>query len=169
MPSTKTSCKPERLGWHGQRPAIAWKTTGYKSDLAVTGGARPQTEVLSPEGTSDSSPGRKPWAGLALPRMARLPGLTPWATICRLFEASSPTGYALEMGVSGRARPKAEVLSPEGTSDSSPGRKPWAGLALHRVAWHPGLTPWATICRLFEASSPTGYAQVILSGGSQSH
>jgi hypothetical protein len=23
------------------------------------------------------------------------PGLTPWATICRLFEASSPTGYSL--------------------------------------------------------------------------
>jgi hypothetical protein len=63
-----------------------------------------------------------------------------------------------DVGVTGRARPKAEVLSPEGTSDSSPGRKPWAGLALHRMAWLPGLTPWATICRLFEASSPTGYA-----------
>jgi hypothetical protein len=58
-------------------------------------------------------------------------------------------------GVTGRARPKAEVLSPEGMSDSSPGRQPWAGLALHRITWLPGLTPWATICRLFEASSRT--------------
>jgi hypothetical protein len=62
--------------------------------MSVTGRALPKAEVLSPEGMSDSSPGRKPWTGLALPRMARLPGLTPWATICRLFEASSPTGYA---------------------------------------------------------------------------
>ena len=69
-------------------------------------------------------------------------------------EGSQP----LTGGVTGRARPNAEVLSPEGTSDSSPGRKPWTGLALHCMAWLPGLTPWATICRLFEASSPTGYA-----------
>ena len=60
------------------------------------------------------------------------------------------------MGVTRLARPEAEVLSPEGTSDNSPGRKPWTGLALHLMAWLPGLTPWATFCRLFEAPSPTG-------------